>query len=998
MSELKLISPLLDGFSVGNPMSEHNGVRCYPAIKENTDKKYIVKVISVPASQTQMDALLLAGAYRDPADAMEYFQSISEDILKEAELLKTLSRLDGFLPYESWQIEPITRRRLGYEIYLAGSYKRSLEKYMKNHPVTHLEAVNLGLDMCAALTVCRDAGALYVALKPSNIFVSEKKEYRIGDLGFLQLDSLSYAALPEKYHSPYTPPELLDPMAAMNMTADTYALGMILYQLYNDGQLPVKELRALGEELPMPVNADYEIAEIIMKAVHLDPSQRWDDPRELGKALAAYMQRNTINDVPITLHVPSDIDSSDILITQTDDSVEGEAPIDSNIQIIACERTQEDILPTDITATEYTDASTAGASDAEFANSENLEDTQQEPTAPSGEETNVIGNSLQETESVTNISKHVSEDLSSVITKADDLISHQIPKDIVFSEPSAQEDLFSFVEDSEEDEKNSLINEPNKFPPDTEVQTSDTKIKKGPKFADPKYKRRHNRAVSFLTAIILFALLIIGGFWYYQNVYLIPIEDIIIDGNQTSISVAVDCPREDISLLVRCIDQFGKAITHGLSVDGKTSFTGLQPNTMYTIQVETESFHQLIGKTSDIFTTEANTTIVDFSSVVGSEDGSVVLSFAVNGEEPKDWTVFYSTEGGEEKRRTFSGHTVTINELSVGKVYTFRLDTGENIALGGQTTMELMASRLILAENIAITSDNVSEITITWDTPGDVVVDSWNIKCYNSIGFEKRLSVNTNQATFSELDPTSSYIIEITASGMTQSIKASISPNPVIIQSLNFDETSGNTLKMRWDYSGEVPEGGWLVTYNLAGGEKSSFQCKDPYAEISPKIPGAKYDISINSADGTTVFNSNYIFTTSEAESFEKHNLTADKIRTALIKTPEEDNWRAETIPDADFTETFSSGNSISIAMFCSDNFYLTGATVKVLYVLRDGYGNVLPSYTQEETYYWKDIWNSGDVKNGELTLPVTPKAPGTYSLELYFDGMIAAQFQFTIQ
>ena len=344
MSELKLISPLLDGFSVGNPMSEHNGVRCYPAIKENTDKKYIVKVISVPASQTQMDALLLAGAYRDPADAMEYFQSISEDILKEAELLKTLSRLDGFLPYESWQIEPITRRRLGYEIYLAGSYKRSLEKYMKNHPVTHLEAVNLGLDMCAALTVCRDAGALYVALKPSNIFVSEKKEYRIGDLGFLQLDSLSYAALPEKYHSPYTPPELLDPMAAMNMTADTYALGMILYQLYNDGQLPVKELRALGEELPMPVNADYEIAEIIMKAVHLDPSQRWDDPRELGKALAAYMQRNTINDVPITLHVPSDIDSSDILITQTDDSVEGEAPIDSNIQIIACERTQEDIF------------------------------------------------------------------------------------------------------------------------------------------------------------------------------------------------------------------------------------------------------------------------------------------------------------------------------------------------------------------------------------------------------------------------------------------------------------------------------------------------------------------------------------------------------------------------------------------------------------------------------------------------------------------------------
>ena len=84
MSEPKLISPLLDGFAMGNPVSEHDGIRCCPAIKENTDKKYIVKIISIPASQAQMDALLLAGAYRDPADAMEYFHDIGEGILKRS--------------------------------------------------------------------------------------------------------------------------------------------------------------------------------------------------------------------------------------------------------------------------------------------------------------------------------------------------------------------------------------------------------------------------------------------------------------------------------------------------------------------------------------------------------------------------------------------------------------------------------------------------------------------------------------------------------------------------------------------------------------------------------------------------------------------------------------------------------------------------------------------------------------------------------------------------
>ena len=45
MSEPTLISPLLDGFTMGQPISEHDGVSCCPAIKEDTDKKYIVKII-----------------------------------------------------------------------------------------------------------------------------------------------------------------------------------------------------------------------------------------------------------------------------------------------------------------------------------------------------------------------------------------------------------------------------------------------------------------------------------------------------------------------------------------------------------------------------------------------------------------------------------------------------------------------------------------------------------------------------------------------------------------------------------------------------------------------------------------------------------------------------------------------------------------------------------------------------------------------------------------
>ena len=53
MSELKLISPMLDNFVMGEPMSDHHAVRCCPAMQNDSDERYIVKIISIPASQAQ---------------------------------------------------------------------------------------------------------------------------------------------------------------------------------------------------------------------------------------------------------------------------------------------------------------------------------------------------------------------------------------------------------------------------------------------------------------------------------------------------------------------------------------------------------------------------------------------------------------------------------------------------------------------------------------------------------------------------------------------------------------------------------------------------------------------------------------------------------------------------------------------------------------------------------------------------------------------------------
>lgn len=961
MSDPKLISPLLDGFSMGNPMSEHDGVRCCPAIKENSDKKYIVKIISIPASQVQMDALLLAGAYKDPADAMDYFREVGEGVMKEAELLSKLSKLEGFLPYERWQMEPITKRRLGYEVYLISSYKRSLEKYVRRNPVTQLEAVNLGLDLCSALTVCRSAGALYVDLKPSNIFMSDKKEYRISDLGFVELDALKYTALPNKYRSPYTPPELHDPMATLNLTADTYATGMILYQLYNDGQLPFRD-KAPEEELPPPINADYELAEIIMKAIHPDPAQRWTDPKEMGHALVDYMQRNAVNDVPITPHTPLEVDPEDVVFFQK----KAEAGDEEEPAGAAPESSAEAEAPRE-----------------DAAETVSAEPAVEDETAPGDADTET----LQPHE--------MSDELSKIIEKADDLLAHETPEGVVLPEIPDPPDPFAFItEDSDEIDDSDVPLDPVMEDPE---DPSKKKKKRGKKFVSPEGKRRGKKFFSTVLVLLILAAIGCGGFWFYQNFYLQTIDGITIGGDRNQLSVTIDSAVDNSLLSVTCSDNYGNVMRENI-VDGQAVFTGLLPNTMYTIRLNIEGFHKLVGQTSDIFTTETTTGIVTFSAITGAEDGSVMLNFTVDGDEPEQWTMVYSADGEQEQRQTFTGHSVTINGLTVGKIYTFTLDAGEDLSLSGKTSLEYMASRLILAQNLLITSNGGSDMTIRWNAPGDIVVDSWSVRCYSESGYDKQLTVSDTEVYLTDIDPAVSYTVEVTAVGMTQPARTSITANPINITAFSVDDSDSGSLEIRWEHTGNTPSGGWLLMYTVDGSDsKNVVKCSTPSATITPRIPGAKYQFTIQAADATSIFSNVQTYTCPAAQSFEANGLSAGDITGQLLKTPDNETWTYDSVSQDAFTDQFAAGDKISIVLHGSTNFYLTDMELKILYVIRDAHGNALPDLASQADGNWRDIWYGGDTHYGELDLPTTPTTAGDYELSIYFDGAQVAVINFSI-
>lgn len=1005
MLEQNNVSPLLDGFTLGNPISEHHGVICCPAIKENTNKKYIVKVISVPANQAQFEALLLAGAYKDPGDAMEYFREKGEDILQEAEVLKNLSKIEGFLPFDGWQMEPITRRRLGYEVYLVGSYKRSLEKYMRKNAFTHLEAVNLGLDLCSALSVCRQSGYLYTDLKPSNIYVSEKKEFRIGDLGFLSLDSLRYASLPERYFSPYTPPELMDPMVSMNLTVDTYAVGMILYQLYNDGQLPFTGV-VPPEVMPTPCHADYEIAEIIMKAIHPDPAQRWSDPKDLGKAIASYMQRNSINDIPITPFIPVDVNPDDIVPIPSKDSVEKPAePAET-----AADDTDEENTITETAESEETDSPVPNDSlppEEIVLNTQEISDEQENDVTDTSEVSNDSDSASAEPEDTvstpeadkqeaeTNSAPDISEEVAKIISKADDIIAHEIPSDTVFPEEEAAPDPFAFAKEDTEDDLDDFPSEPL-----IEEELTDRKTEKKKKtkhFEDSTRKNKIKKFFLSLLKLIVFAGICVGAFWYYQNVYLQAIDNMSLSSTQDSITVLIDTKVDESTLTVQCVDENGKRRTESVQ-GGKATFTGLEASMEHTILVSMSGFHKLTGTTTGILSTDATTQILSFESVAGSEDGSVLLTFTVDGGEPNFWNIRYSADGEDEKVESITTHSTTISGLTIGKVYTFTLDGGKNFDVGGKTSIQHLASKLILADNITVSSSNGTDLTLQWKTPGDVVVENWNVRIYDGYGFEEQATVSENQVLFNGVNPDTSYTVEITAAGMTQPAKMQITSEPIIISDFQFDESAHTKLKLDWEYTGDAPENGWVINYTVDGSGSQETTCDKLPVVISPLIPGANYEFVIQTADGRTVFNNRTSYQTNAAKDFSEFKYIRENLLIHLLKTPEDADWHFESIEENAFTTTFHVGDSASMVLRSSTDVYLPSNKVTGLFVFRNAYGNVLPELVHETSYTWKNIWIDGDQKIGEIDIPILPATSGNYVMELYFNGCLAAQSDITIE
>lgn len=890
MSTPRLIYPLLEGYVLGDAISSHDGVSCYPAILAKTGEKYIVKVITVPASHTQLDALLLAGAFDNKHAAVRYFKVLAQDVMNQAEILRQLSNQEGFLAYSGGQIIS-SEDGNGFEVYLLGEYRRSLEQILSDNTMTRRQLAELGLDLCAALAACRRAGYLYVDLKPGNIFYTEEQGYRIGDVGFASLSALQFTPLENKYRSSYTPPEMSDDMAVINTTADVYALGLILYSACNGGVLPF-EGTAPEQGLQPPMYADYEIAEIILKACSPDPADRWQDPNQLAQALIGYLQRNAFADAPL---LPEPI-----------------AEVEDN-----CE--EEPFLP-------------------ELSE----EELSQELANPPEEALIMEATPDFEWESAL-----AEEDASDVSAQVDLPVAQeeqaQPPEEAIPPQPDdAQEVPPSACEE--------------KAVQDTAPACNDTPLRPFP----------WRRMLMAMLAVILVAF----GFAvkaYHDNVYIQTIDSLAIEHTNDTATVKIDASIDEHLLHVVCTDSYGNSQTQPVTA-GIAIFTGLHPQTRYTVRVEIHGFHKLTGSISDSFTTPAQTQILAFSASVGPIDASVLLALTASGPEVNVWTVTYYADGEEPKVANFRGNHTTLYDLTVGKTYTFCL-SAEDSSLGGCTQASFTATNIILAQDLTITACCDGKLTAQWQPPAGVVVSNgWAIRCYNTTGYDQTFVTYEPQYTFTGIDHSVPCFIEVHAVGMYQNVSTSICAHPITLENISFSVSAELGLTLRWSWDGNAPDGGWVVQYTVDGVAQPPVTTEETACSL-PALPGGVYQFTITAADGTTVFGGSGEYTLSEVGNFLGYGVDAAQLTveftlpTLILTAP------AETVIEA-------STDSIT-----------------VLYILRSADGTLLQ--TASEELLWDTLWAENVCT---LSVPTVPAEPGHYVLSIYFSGGLAAQVEFTVE
>lgn len=881
MLELNLNTTLLTNMEPLSCLGKKGGTAVYLVRSNKTDQFFILKHISVPESQRQVDALIFTGAATDTEAAQAYYQDVVSDYQSELEQMLALANSPNLDCFRSYEIKP-KEEGIGFDVFLMSEYRNTLDRYLAERTMSQSGAVNLAVDLCNALQELRNAGLLHRDVTPSNIYLNNQGHFMLGDLGIARIDELKFCTMPEAMLSPYSAPELFDLMGNMNETIDLYSVGLILFRIYNGNHAPFEDektsakaadrMRITGQELPAPLFADYEMAAIIQKACSFQMEDRYQTPAEFKDALVDYMKRNQVGDNPIAPPVHAE-----------ETQIDPEAP-------------DEEVEPVQFTAPVA------------------LDETFKESFSPD----NDMLNSLIES---------VHRDLENDYTREE-------------NDPDRMAERFQQVQSR---------------------------------------KTRNKWLPTILTVLLILGIAAASVWYFFIRPEMITIDSIqVTDYTIDSLSVEIKTEEDPTTFEVVCSDAYGLELRQPYTGTVNT-FTGLASGAQYTISLSPIKNIVFEGSYSITGTTKSTTNIISFTSNRQTVN-EIDLSFMVDGTEPDEWTLTYSTPAGQTATKVFSGHNLTLTGLDADTEYTFTLEDPMDIHLTGSVTTTARTLPSVTIDKMEAVLSN-STATLTWTFTGQAP-EVWNVTTTGTDGYSDTQAVTDSILVLESLKAGETYKILITCDNMVQAASTSITPNALRVLEMNATLNEAGDIEVDWETEVEADDVQWLVVYYMKGSTAmhSVEQTTETAATLTGLIPNSTYVIEIQEATGKQVGGetTKAEVTIPAADAFDDYGFTKGYVSTWI--RPDKDVWTVNNL--AKMRTSFTKDQKIAFALETISNVQKSEDPVNILLVVRNEDGVVVDHYSGEEV--WNEMWTKKKYV-GELLR--TPQEPGTYTLEIYFNG-----------
>ncbi len=258
--------------------------------------KAAVKILSIPRDTDEITQLRAEGY--DEASISAHYRDTLKEIIQEYSFMMEVKGNTNVVACDDLRYTP-HENGIGWDIFIKMELLHPLNK-TKNTAYQEADVIRMGIDLCNALTLCRQKGIVHRDIKPANIFISDRGEYKLGDFGIAKYsDRTTQGTRIGTYE--FMAPEVYN-NRPYGTAADIYCLGLVLYWMMNERRTPFLPLppqipsgsdreragamRYNGHPLPPPAHGSEALKQIVLRACAFAPEHRFSCAEEFGQALA----------------------------------------------------------------------------------------------------------------------------------------------------------------------------------------------------------------------------------------------------------------------------------------------------------------------------------------------------------------------------------------------------------------------------------------------------------------------------------------------------------------------------------------------------------------------------------------------------------------------------------------------------------------------------------------------------------------------------------------